>query len=466
MAERRRGLGRGIGALIPDNQRESKDRPFDVFFGGGPSSPDPILSTEKSVEDIATPVFPDKDEQLERQKMDTPTGENSQAPANDALDAVGASVSSVDEKYVAVEKVSDNKVTGSGPISDVEAPDSGETASVDQGDVVAESGADDAGVVEDESVQDQSVPEASVPELASEVMVTEPVVGGYELVAVPGATYAELPLESILPNQRQPRTIFDEDELEELAASIREVGVLQPVIVRPLSEPFAEFPDARYELIMGERRLRASQRAGSESIPAIVRRTADEDLLRDALLENLHRAQLNPLEEAAAYQQLLEDFKCTQEELARRIARSRPQITNTLRLLKLPPLVQRRVAAGVLSAGHARALLGLADAAAMERVAQRIVAESLSVRQVEELVAMGDEPQTLPARRRRTKRYAPELGGLSGRLTDRFDTRVKVDMGVRRGTIKIDFATIEDLNRILSMMSPEVGLVELEGDEA
>ena len=170
------------------------------------------------------------------------------------------------------------------------------------------------------------------------------------------------------------------------------------------------------------------------------------------------------MEEAAAYQQLLEDFSCTQEELARRIARSRPQITNTLRLLKLPPLVQRRVAAGVLSAGHARALLGLADAAAMERVAQRIVAESLSVRQVEELVAMGDEPQTLPARRRRTKRYAPELGSLSGRLSVRFDSRVKVDMGVRKGTIKIYFATIEDLNRILGMMSPEVGQVELEGD--
>ncbi|MFT3944053.1 MAG: ParB/RepB/Spo0J family partition protein [Ancrocorticia sp.] len=438
MAERRRGLGRGIGALIPDNQRESKDRPFDVFFGGGPSAPDPAPTTETAAEDVVTPAPPSKEKQRAKQKVNTLAVEASETPA-DTADIV------------------------SEPVADVEktpAVDSSETATAVQAEAEATPVAEDAGVVEDEPTQEQDESTSVIPEPASELTTEEPADDG--LVAVPGATYAELPVESIVPNQRQPRTIFDEDELEELAASIREVGVLQPVIVRPLSEPIAEFPEARYELIMGERRLRASQRAGSETIPAIVRRTADEDLLRDALLENLHRAQLNPLEEAAAYQQLLEDFKCTQEELARRIARSRPQITNTLRLLKLPPLVQRRVAAGVLSAGHARALLGLADAAAMERVAQRIVAESLSVRQVEELVAMGDEPQTLPARRRRTKRYAPELGSLSGRLTDRFDTRVKVDMGVRKGTIKIDFATIEDLNRILGMMSPEVGQVELE----
>ena len=275
------------------------------------------------------------------------------------------------------------------------------------------------------------------------------------LVEVPGATYAELPLDQIIPNTRQPRNVFDEEELEELAASIREVGVLQPVIVRPLAVPIPGQPKARYELIMGERRWRASELAGIETVPAIIRHTQDEDLLRDALLENLHRAELNPLEEAAAYQQLLEDFQCTQEELSRRIVRSRPQISNTLRLLKLPPLVQRRVAAGVLSSGHARALLGLSDPGAMERLAQKIVSEGLSVRQVEEIVALGDEPTASPTGgRRRARRYGPELGELSSRLADRFDTRVKVEMGAKKGSIKIDFASIDDLNRILGVLSP------------
>ena len=275
------------------------------------------------------------------------------------------------------------------------------------------------------------------------------------LVEVPGATYAELPLDQIIPNMRQPRNVFDEEELEELAASIREVGVLQPVIVRPLAAPIPGQPKARYELIMGERRWRASELAGIETVPAIIRHTQDEDLLRDALLENLHRAELNPLEEAAAYQQLLEDFQCTQEELSRRIVRSRPQISNTLRLLKLPPLVQRRVAAGVLSSGHARALLGLSDPGAMERLAQKIVSEGLSVRQVEEIVALGDEPTASPTGgRRRARRYGPELGELSSRLADRFDTRVKVEMGAKKGSIKIDFASIDDLNRILGVLSP------------
>ena len=273
------------------------------------------------------------------------------------------------------------------------------------------------------------------------------------LVEVPGATYAEL--DQIIPNTRQPRNVFDEEELEELAASIREVGVLQPVIVRPLAAPIPGQPKARYELIMGERRWRASELAGIETVPAIIRHTQDEDLLRDALLENLHRAELNPLEEAAAYQQLLEDFQCTQEELSRRIVRSRPQISNTLRLLKLPPLVQRRVAAGVLSSGHARALLGLSDPGAMERLAQKIVSEGLSVRQVEEIVALGDEPTASPTGgRRRARRYGPELGELSSRLADRFDTRVKVEMGAKKGSIKIDFASIDDLNRILGVLSP------------
>ena len=237
--------------------------------------------------------------------------------------------------------------------------------------------------------------------------------------------------------------------MAELVHSIREIGVLQPVVVRPA-------PDRadRYELIMGERRLRAATRAGLEVIPAIVRDTAENDLLRDALLENLHRSQLNALEEAAAYAQLLEDFGCTHDELASRIGRSRPQITNTLRLLKLPPLVQRRVAAGVLSAGHARALLGLADPAAIERLAQRIVAEGMSVRSVEETVALGGDDA--PTRRRHPRAGArhPQLDDLAARLSDRFDTRVKIALGQRRGKLTVEFASVEDLNRIVALLTP------------
>lgn len=280
-----------------------------------------------------------------------------------------------------------------------------------------------------------------------------------ELVEVPGATFAEVAVTDVVANRRQPRQVFDEEELEELAASIREVGVLQPIVVRPLSDD----DEAGYELIMGERRWRASQLAGNETVPAIVRQVEDDDLLRDALLENLHRTQLNPLEEAAAYQQLLEDFDCTHEELAIRIARSRPQISNTLRLLKLPPLVQRRLAAGVLSSGHARALLGLSDAAAMERLAQRVVAEGLSVRTTEEIVALGDEPIEPELRRRpRSSAHTAELNEVATKLSDRFDTRVKIGMGQRKGKINIEFASVADLNRILEVLAPNVERISTE----
>ena len=262
------------------------------------------------------------------------------------------------------------------------------------------------------------------------------------LVPVPaGSSYADLPLESIVPNPRQPRTVFDGDALDELVDSIREVGLLQPVVVRPLG-------DDTYELVMGERRWRASQLAGTGTIPAIVRPTEDHDLLRDALLENLHRAQLNPLEEAAAYQQLLEDFGCTQDELATRIKRSRPQISNTIRLLRLPPTVQRRVAAGVLSAGHARALLGLPDPLGQERLAQRVVAEGLSVRATEELVTLGEREQPKTPTKRGPREPSERARGLAESLTDRLDTRVRVDAGRNRGRIVIEFASEEDLERI------------------
>jgi ParB family chromosome partitioning protein len=267
---------------------------------------------------------------------------------------------------------------------------------------------------------------------------------------VAGARYEEVAVTAITPNPRQPRRTFDEDALDELADSIRQVGLLQPVVVRAVGV-------GRYELVMGERRWRAAQRAGLTEIGAIVKQTQDDDLLRDALIENLHRQQLDPLEEAAAYQQLLDDFGATHEELARKIGRSRPHISNTLRLLNLPPAVQKRVAAGVLSAGHARALLGLEDAGAQDRLATRIVAEGLSVRAVEEIVAVGSD-DTAPRRPVRTTAKpptAPGLNRLADRLSDLFETRVKVELGRRKGKIIVEFASTEDLERIVKAMSPQ-----------
>ncbi|MFB0833492.1 ParB/RepB/Spo0J family partition protein [Arthrobacter halodurans] len=271
------------------------------------------------------------------------------------------------------------------------------------------------------------------------------------LVEVPGATFAEIPVGNIHPNRKQPRTVFDAEDMAELVHSIKEVGLLQPIVVRRSSED----GDRQFELVMGERRWRATQEAGLETIPAIVRATTDMDLLRDALLENLHRSQLNPLEEAAAYQQLLQEFGCTQEELSARIGRSRPQISNTIRLMRLPALVQRRVAAGVLSAGHARALLALADPGDMERVAQRIVNEGLSVRATEELVAMSDglrRPAKEPTPRS-TARHE-RLDFLATALSDRLDTSVKITLGAKKGRVSIEFASVDDLNRIMGVIAP------------
>ena len=279
-----------------------------------------------------------------------------------------------------------------------------------------------------------------------------------DLVPVPGARFAEIPVELIHPNPRQPRQVFDEEDISELAASIAEVGLLQPIVVRQV--PTAPGEEPRYELIMGERRLRASKEAGLETIPAVVRDTDDVDLLRDALLENLHRVQLNPLEEAAAYQQLLEDFQCTHAELSERIARSRSQISNTLRLMKLPPLVQRRLAANVISAGHARALLGLPNAAEMERLAQRVVAEGLSVRATEELVALHEEPEPGSGQPKVLRARSTPLPALSTRLSDAFDTRVKVTRGAKKGRITIEFAGDEDLARLVDALAPGTSLDE------
>ncbi|MGN6781592.1 MAG: ParB/RepB/Spo0J family partition protein [Marmoricola sp.] len=273
--------------------------------------------------------------------------------------------------------------------------------------------------------------------------------GAAGLAPVAGAWFAELPVEAISPNPRQPRQVFDEEALAELVHSVKEIGLLQPIVVRRTAEPGA------YELIMGERRWRASREAGLATIPAIVRETDDDAMLRDALLENLHRSQLNPLEEAAAYQQLLDDFGCTHEELAGRIGRSRPQISNTLRLLRLSPAVQRRVAAGVLSAGHARALLGVPDASAQDRLAERVAAEGISVRSLEELVALGETGSEESAGRTRARRAtAPGLADLEARLSDRLDTRVKVTMGRSKGKIAIEFASLGDLERLVTIIDP------------
>jgi ParB family chromosome partitioning protein len=261
-----------------------------------------------------------------------------------------------------------------------------------------------------------------------------------------GAYFAELPVTSITPNPRQPRQVFEEEAMAELVHSVKEIGLLQPVVVRPVGED-------RYELIMGERRWRAAQEAGLTEIPAIVRQTGDDDMLRDALLENLHRSQLNPLEEAAAYSQMLEDFGCTHDELAQRIGRSRPQISNTLRLLRLSPAVQRRVAAGVLSAGHARSLLAVEDGDVQDRLAQRVVSEGISVRGLEEIVAVG-EHGSASRRSARNKPSAPGLTDLADRLSDRLETRVKVDLGKAKGRITVEFASLEDLQRIVDIMDP------------
>lgn len=265
----------------------------------------------------------------------------------------------------------------------------------------------------------------------------------------PGAVYREIPLASITPNPRQPRQVFDEDALGELEHSIREFGLMQPIVVR-------EVEDGQFELIMGERRWRASQNAGVEIIPAIVRKTQDDALLRDALLENIHRVQLNPLEEASAYQQLLDEFDVTHDELADRIGRSRPVITNTIRLLRLPMPVQRRVGAGVLSAGHARALLALDEPGGQEELANRIVSEGLSVRATEEAVTLkkSEEPAK-PKSAPRKQLESPGLQGLAEKLSDKLDTKVKVELGKRKGRIVVEFGSVDDLERLAELMLPD-----------
>lgn len=287
-----------------------------------------------------------------------------------------------------------------------------------------------------------SAPTQVTPPPAAEEPVSRETSGG----EVAGAVYREIPISAITPNPKQPRQVFDEEALAELEHSVREFGLMQPIVVRELG-------DEQFELIMGERRWRASQRAGLDVIPAIVRKTQDDALLRDALLENIHRVQLNPLEEASAYQQLLDEFGVTHDELADRIGRSRPVITNTIRLLRLPMPVQRRVAAGVLSAGHARALLGLEDPDGQEELAGRIVAEGLSVRATEEQVTL--KKKESPAKKKsapKKKDEEPGFDRLTDQLSHRLDTRVRVERGRRKGRIVVEFGSVDDLERLAQLI--------------
>ncbi|WP_435201467.1 ParB/RepB/Spo0J family partition protein [Janibacter sp. GS2] len=368
MSEKRRGLGRGLGALIPDSTaagRPTAERPVDVWFRDQDRAPEVPHTAAGMV------------------------AESQEAAPDRPVDPDGVQVAA--------------DHSGSAPVDD---------------------------------------PTPTAP-------AAERVEGdAADLAPVPGATYAEIPVAAIRPNPKQPREVFDEDDMDELVHSISQIGVLQPIVVRRVAAEGA----VEFELIMGERRWRASGQADRETIPAIIKTTEDEDLLRDALLENLHRSNLNALEEAAAYQQLLDDFGCSKEELSQRIGRSRPQISNTLRLLRLPPLVARRVAAGVLTAGHARALLTLDDGAQMERLAQRIVAEGLSVRSVEEIVSLGMEPEPSKRSAPRSAERTPQLDDLASRLSDRLDTRVKINLGQRKGRMTIEFASVEDLHRVIDQM--------------
>ena len=413
-ARKHTGLGRGLGALIPQaseqtpqNAPSAPSRPLDVFFPEGSSAG----KRGGSAKDLLQPKRATASSKKKRPSMPSVEASGGRR-ATGSRNALGGGIKGSDSR-----KANPRVPAGAGAVA-----------------------------ADDVRGHDIVSRETSV---------------DHELLPVPGASFAEIAIDQIVPNTKQPREVFDEDDLKELSASIKEVGVLQPVVVRSIPEKgrseklqefLAEKPEARYELIMGERRLRASELAGETTIPAIIRETDDGDLLRDALLENLHRAQLNPLEEASAYQQLMADFGATQEELAKRIARSRPQIANTLRLLKLPPSVQKKVAAQVITAGHARALLSLSTPEEMERLAERIVAEGLSVRTTEEIVRLGKAKATPRPRARQQRPLSPLGESVVSALSDAYDTRVTITEGRKKGRIVIEFAGSEDLQRIADLI--------------
>lgn len=423
--------------LDADGDEVPRIRPVDMFFGGSPS-PRSNVSRETSRANRRRAQVPDllsdraarvlKNREDNGTDVEEPTETAAPAPKSSGNTSAAADSKNNDEL-----ESSKNEVTR--PTADEKTDAASDrTSSVDKDEIVARK-SDVSRETLTDSAQDDNPSGSDVEDLAS----------------IPGLSYAELPIDSIHPNRKQPRQVFDEEDMSELEHSIREIGLLQPIVVRPSSEE----GDAKYELVMGERRWRAAQRVGMEQIPAIIRETKDEDLLRDALLENLHRSELNPLEEAAAYQQLLQEFGCSQDELSQKIGRSRSQISNTIRLMKLPPLVQRRVAAGVISQGHARALLSLEDVADMERLAQRIVNEGLSVRSVEEIVALQAGLRRADNNRQAKEVARPErLDYFANALSDRLDTQVKITLGAKKGRVSIEFASVDDLNRIMGVIAP------------
>lgn len=424
MAEKRRGLGRGLGALIPQSTKNS-------------GNAEAKASEKTAPKKVSTPIEEPMTDGLFEMAHEAKPEKQRKSTKAESVEAKPAEAAPTQEKPAEAEKA-EEKVEAPASSQDVSRETSKKKSRVDMGAALRNT------TLTRRPVDFFFGEDVSTPQSASEEQ------GG--LVPVPGAQFAELNVRDIHPNRKQPRTDFDEQDMEELIHSVREIGVLQPIVVRPSRENGAE----KYELVMGERRWRATQAAGLSTIPAIVRETEDGDLLRDALLENLHRSQLNPIEEAAAYQQLMEEFDTTQEQLAKRIGRSRPQISNTIRLLKLPALVQRRVAAGILSAGHARALLALTDQAQIETLAQKIVNEGLSVRATEELVNHASGAAEVKEHKApQPQKHRERLDYIAEAFADKLDTSVKISLGARKGKMTIEFANVEDLNRIIRVLDSD-----------
>lgn len=425
MAEKRRGLGRGLGALIPQSTKNSGNAEA--------KASEKTAAVKTALKNVSTPIEEPMTDGLFEMAHEAKLEKQRKSTKAESVEAKPAEAAPAQEKSAEAEKVESPASS-----QDVSRETSKKKPRVDMGAALRNT------TLTRRPVDFFFGEDVSTPQSASEEQ------GG--LVPVPGAQFAELNVRDIHPNRKQPRTDFDEQDMEELIHSVREIGVLQPIVVRPSRENGAE----KYELVMGERRWRATQAAGLSTIPAIVRETEDGDLLRDALLENLHRSQLNPIEEAAAYQQLMEEFDTTQEQLAKRIGRSRPQISNTIRLLKLPALVQRRVAAGILSAGHARALLALTDQAQIETLAQKIVNEGLSVRATEELVNHASGAAEVKERKTpQPQKHRERLDYIAEAFADKLDTSVKISLGARKGKMTIEFANVEDLNRIIRVLDSD-----------
>lgn len=455
---KKRGLGRGIGALIPSSEPAATEKPE----AQSTPTPEPSATSAETkastaaqgsgASSKASATKPAASSSPSKKGSDaTPASAEPKASASKPAGTRGA------DMFFSSESESADKSSERRRAADLELADSWARDARSKrrnGKKAAAKPAAAARKADDESASKTSATApVEVPSEADARVAAVPAQPSHDgLVPVPGAEFVEVPIAEIRENPRNPRTVFDEDELDELAYSLREVGVLQPIVVRPVND---SVDGESFEIVMGERRWRAAKRAGLKSIPAIVRSTADDDLLRDALLENLHRSQLNPLEEAAAYGQLLEDFNCTQDELADRIGRSRPQISNTLRLLRLPPLVQRRLQSGALSAGHARALLGLDDVQLQEELAQRIVSEGLSVRAVERLIANGVESSSATRTVTRRSSYNPRVVSLTSQLSTKLEAPVRIDVGKRKGKVTLEFTNLDDLERIVAKLGLE-----------